>query len=393
MRVVAGSKTNAKPAIKQVEANQKSLDMLLPDSGMWKVKGFPGLYVRARATTKSFIVQRRIDGDLVKTTLGPLTMKVARERAMKLWGDIERTSTAGNALTWGAAVEAYIEAKSLSPRTVKIYRYTARKYFGAWKNLTLEEIGSNRLGIRALQQRLTKSSGRATANGCIRLASAIYRWHREVNEDLPEWGKKVAELHAIPARDWAYTADELRAWWRAEKTIDTPATGVSTLKPVRRMLWVTMLFTGARKGSVEAMKWEDVDFGNKTIFFATAKRGRTYRVPMSDPLADLLARHRDSEHCPPSEWCFPSQRIAGDHLKNVSNTKEGIGAAHRLRHTFRTALTQLGVGEDQAKLLLGHAMTGVSRGYIHAGLVVESLRPIANQVAEKYLEILPNLGD
>jgi hypothetical protein len=40
-------------------------------------------------------------------------------------------------------------------------------------------------------------------------------------------------------------------------------------------------------------------------------------------------------------------------------------------------------------MLMGHSMGGdVSRGYITSELVVESLRPIANSVAEKYGKIL-----
>ncbi len=395
MGVVAISKTNAKPAIKQVEANQKSLDMLPPDSGMWKVKGFPGLYVRARATSKSFMVQRRIDGDLVKTTLGPLSMKVAREKAMKLWGEIERKESSDVALTFGAAVEQYIEAKLLAgrmaPKTVKIYRYIAGKYFGAWKSLTLAEIGGNRLGIRAMQQKITRNHGRATSNQCVRMAAAVYRWHRETNEALPEWAKKAAEIHNLKPRDWALSPDELRAWWHVERTGDVRETGVSTLGTAKRMWWLTALFTGARKGSIEALRWEDVDLEKKVIFFGTAKGGRTYYIPMSDPLADLLRTYRSSQDLPPSEWCFRSPKRGCDHLRNVTDTKDGVAAAHKMRHSFRTALLELGVGEDQARLLMGHSMSGVSRGYIHAGLVVESLRPISNQVAKKYLEILPNL--
>jgi hypothetical protein len=102
MSVAAIKNTNVEQAIKQVDANQKAIDGLQANSGMWKVRGIPGLYCRARAKSKSFMVQRRIDGELVKTTLGELPMKMARERAMKLWGSIERRE---------AAVEAYINAK------------------------------------------------------------------------------------------------------------------------------------------------------------------------------------------------------------------------------------------------------------------------------------------
>jgi len=73
----------------------------------------------------------------------------------------------------------------------------------------------------------------------------------------------------------------------------------------------------------------------------------------------------------------------------VKNDKEGVGPAHRLRHTFRTTLAQLGASSDQARMLMGHAMGGdISRGYITAPLLVESLRPVTNAVANHYLTIM-----
>ena len=63
--------------------------------------------------------------------------------------------------------------------------------------------------------------------------------------------------------------------------------------------------------------------------------------------------------------------------------------AHRLRHTFRTTLAELGVSSDQSRMLMGHSMGGdVSRGYITAPLLIESLRPIANAVAEHYVKVV-----
>src|ERR1039458_1470794 len=122
MDVVPIRKAKSEPAIKLVEATQKSIDALPLNSGMWKVKGFPGLYVRARARSKSFMLQRRIEGDLVKAMLGPLTMKAAKEEAMKQWGGLERKeAAAGDVLTLGAALEQYILAKDspgkMAPQT------------------------------------------------------------------------------------------------------------------------------------------------------------------------------------------------------------------------------------------------------------------------------------
>jgi len=44
-------------------ANQKAVDALLLNGGMWRVKEIPGLYVRCRAQSKSFILQRCVRGE------------------------------------------------------------------------------------------------------------------------------------------------------------------------------------------------------------------------------------------------------------------------------------------------------------------------------------------
>jgi integrase len=164
---------------------------------------------------------------------------------------------------------------------------------------------------------------------------------------------------------------------------------VKTLAPIKRHWWLTALFTGARKAAIEELKWADIDFERKTLHFYRTSPKDGYVVPMAEKLAALLESYRDGTDVIPSEWVFPSPRKDGLHVVDVKNNKQGAGPAHRLRHTFRTTLAQLGIGTDQARLLMGHSMRGdVSRDYISAPLVVESLRPIVNAVAKHYLKTL-----
>ena len=192
-----------------------------------------------------------------------------------------------------------------------------------------------------------------------------------------------------------YTPAELESWWfaieerKAGDKIERIKRGVKTLGTIKRMWWLTALLTGARKGSIEALKWVDLNLQKKVIHFRTAKGNRPYSVPMNDALAKLFVHYRTAGDVPPSEWVFPSVVFDGKHIVGVKNVREGVGPAHRLRHTFRTTLAELGATTDQARMLMGHSMGGdVSRGYITAPLLVESLRPITNAVAEQYVKIL-----
>jgi integrase len=156
------------------------------------------------------------------------------------------------------------------------------------------------------------------------------------------------------------------------------------------MWWITALFTGGRKGSIEALRWNDLDFTRKMIRFRVTKGDRPYAIPMADKLAELFAEYRDSGEVPPSEWVFPSQVHDGAHIVAVKNDKEGVPPAHRLRHTYRTMLARLGAPTDHARMLLGHAKPkgDPSPNYITDRHVVEALRPLANQVAAHYVRAL-----
>lgn len=394
----------AAPKTKIVPATQKAVDALPLDSGTWRIQGVPGLYIRCRSTSKSYFVQRRVDRELVREYLErDITVKEARATALKNWADMKPKPAPEGKVTLESAIKTYIEnrqlMKKMAETTRKLAEYNMDRYLEDWKARELEAIGKDRAGILALHARLTRKHGRATCNQVMRLLSAVYRWHQDtIDSKLPEWPRKAGEIHEIKARDWAYSEQDLKAWWSAPKTAKdgqvvkkdgkVVMVGVSTLSAIKKTWWVTALFTGARKGSIEALKWSDVDLDKKTIHFRVTKGDRPYIVPISDTLAELLARYRKSEHVPPSDWVFPSSVLDG-HLKNVKNPNEGVGPAHRLRHTFRTTLAQIGATPDQARMLMGHSMGGdVSRGYITSSLVVESLRPVANAVAEQYAKIL-----
>src|SRR5450432_1305542 len=117
--------TDAEPG-KVVDANQKAIDALPFDSGTWRVEGVPGLYLRCRAKTKSFFIQRRIRGVLAKQTLGALSVKLAKAMAMKTWSGMK--AKPADAVTLAAALDLYLQDKQLADKTRFNYRYNADRY-------------------------------------------------------------------------------------------------------------------------------------------------------------------------------------------------------------------------------------------------------------------------
>jgi integrase len=362
---------------KAVAAKQKAIDALPLNSGTWRIEGERGLYLRARAATRSYFMQRRVQGSLVKTTIGEMSLKEAREEAARRWG-LAEPKPAGAGKTFGCAFEEFLtdggKRGELADKTRTNYRYNLDRYLPDWKGRALEDIGRDEDCGRVLYRRIRQKHGAATAAQVIRLVSAVYRHARKVNRRLPESPTVAVTLPPTKKRDWALSPEALTKWWR----------GVSTLVPIKKTWWLTALLTGARAGSIEALEWRDVDLSQKTILFRVTKGDRPYKIPMSDRLAEILTDYRDAEQAPPSRWVFPSPSKADAHVVAVRNDKQGVPSAHHMRHTYRTVLFELGATTDQARMLMGHSMGGdVSRSYITAGLVIESLRPITNAVSER----------
>jgi integrase len=215
-----------------------------------------------------------------------------------------------------------------------------------WTGGSLQAIGEDRAGVRALQRQITKQHGAATSNQVMRLLSSVYRWARKQDISLPEPPTTAVEVQRIPARNWALSAEDLKAWWFCESEVKdkTVKRGVSTLSPIKRMWWITALLTGARAGSIEALRWENIDFDEKTVRFMVTKGNRPYTVPLSDILAKALRAYRDGGAVPPSDWLFPSNTKEGCHMVAVKNVREGVRPPHAMRHSFRTTLAQLGAG-------------------------------------------------
>jgi integrase len=318
-----------------------------------------------------------VNGRLVTKVLGELTAAAARRQATLIWQRLKPAPPEGK-MTLDEAWRRYMDERPLAATTRRLFEYNLKKYLAEWRGRSLEQIGQDRAGVRSLYLTLSRKHGLALASQVLRQFRAVYRYWGRVNLDLPPPPTDAVDIAPTRARDWALTAGELRAWWA----------GVQRLRPLKQVLWQVLLLTGARRGSVEALCWKDVDFDRGLIAFSAAKAGRTYSVPACKRLVELLRAWR--EQCSPdSEWVFESPQRPGRHIIAARDDKRGVVSAHHLRHTYRTTLAQLGCPPDSARLLLGHSLSGdVSRGYITPGLVVESLRPWAEAVAARYGEVL-----
>ena len=65
------------------------------------------------------------------------------------------------------------------------------------------------------------------------------------------------------------------------------------------------LFTGARRGNVQAMEWKAVDLDFKLWQIPEAKGGKPVLVPLAPEVVELLRQRQEASNGP---WVFPSNR-------------------------------------------------------------------------------------
>src|SRR5690606_18310280 len=101
---------------------------------------------------------------------------------------------------------------------------------------------------RALHLELTER-GKYAANNALRAIRAVLNPAAKIHEHLPRDLTEAVTYHKQHRRPESVEA--LKAWWEA---VD----GLSN--PIRRDLWLFILFTGLRRDDAKSARWEHVTF-------------------------------------------------------------------------------------------------------------------------------------
>jgi integrase len=155
-----------------------------------------------------------------------------------------------------------------------------------------------------------------------------------------------------------------------------------------RSVFLTALLTGARRGEVLAMRWEDVNLARAVWRIPHTKAGRPHLLPLPQAVVSILRRVPRRED---ASYVFIGHNGTG-HLQNMKRAwnrirrKAGIEDVrfHDLRRTIGSWLA--GSGENLhliAKVLNHH---DVSTTAIYARLNLDPVRQALERNAEKMLE-------
>jgi len=185
---------------------------------------------------------------------------------------------------------------------------------------------------------------------------------------VKEWGwlkenpvSKISRFKEGKARERFLSKEEIEKLLEVCKESKSPH-----LYPVT----LFALSSGARRGEILGLKWQDVDLDRKVATFRNTKNGEHRSVPLSDVLAERLWKERRLRNVI-SEYVFPG----GDGLKPADireaweNAVERAGLSevcfHTLRHTVASHLTMGGASAIEVGAILGHKTLAMVKRYSH----------------------------
>src|SRR5262245_52593402 len=263
-----------------------------------------GLRVSASGASRSFFVQSRVAGRLVRDTFDPgakLGVEAARREARRRLGLMatgvdgvaerreERVAAAADrakGVTLREALELVERthiAKRRSPLTILGYRRRIEKYLAAWLDRPLVSLSREEVRRRhhSLAAEIARGKyapeawrvrgagfGRSSADSTFVALRAV--WNRAVREhpELPVSPTINVDWFPSSPRKAPIGVDGLAALWVRIRAI---------ANPIRRDLWTTMLVTGLRRASECSMRWEDVVL-ERAIHYGPGPRGGARRA-------------------------------------------------------------------------------------------------------------------
>ncbi|SFJ93570.1 Integrase [Mesorhizobium albiziae] len=268
---------------------------------------------------------------------------------------------------------SYLQAKNRAPRTISQYEESLRYWLNDWMDKPLVSITRTKAHERHVK--LTKENGSFAANMAMKILRAIWNRSRRQYPSLPEAPTANVDFHfegprLLDGQAPIIPYELLPKWYQAVMQTDNP---------IRRDLFLFLLFTGTRSEECRSLKWKQVDLKDATVHFPVTKT-KPFTLPLSDYLIEILERRRACNvtrvHFGDSEYVFPGHTetgyaavplLHGDELKRHPLR----WTPHVLRHTYVTISENYAtIPSHHARLLVNHASLkgDVHNRYNHASL-------------------------
>jgi integrase len=333
----------------------------------------PCFGIRLRGNSKTYIDQTRVNGRVVKNTIGDVNkitldsaLKIARKHFAEARLGIHpgadrakaKAEAAATKLTIGYVADQYLAAREgeLSDATYRAARRYFEKHWGPLRPLPLSRI--DRRLVAARLRELISEHGRSSAARARTNLSALFRW--AMGEGLcdanPTLGTNDPERGMTP-RQCVLEDEAIEAIW--------DACGDDDFGQIVRLL----ILTGCRRDEIGALRWNELSLKTGTLIIREdrVKNRHALRLPLPEPaLAILRSIPRGNGPCvfgAPGHgftgWSVAKRKLDA-RLADVSLPDWRL---HDLRRSMRTGLGRLGIPPHIAELAINHVKKGVLADY------------------------------
>ncbi|MNX22202.1 Prophage CP4-57 integrase [compost metagenome] len=252
----------------------------------------------------------------------------------------------------------------LRPATLRGYQQSFDKLVEA-KLSTRKASEVTKADIRDLFDTLTKAGKKTTANRMLSLISSMYN-----AADAKDYFKGVNPAAGIKKN--RETAREVRLY---DEQIPVILKAIDSLtSDTMRDFFLLALLTGQRRGTVCAMRWDNLRLEERLWFIpdAVTKNKEPHRVTLPDLAVNILERRKESAGGSP--FVFPSRSKSGhmvepkkawaDVLKDAGFDKGSL-RIHDLRHTIVTYMVEAVGNLPAVAKAIGHKDIKTTMKYTH----------------------------
>lgn len=255
------------------------------------------------------------------------------------------------------------EFSARRPATIETYDFIYKNHLKRWASKRLSEISSK--DVLGLRNDICVNKGRYAANSAIRLLTVIFKL-----------AVRYTGFNSIsPTTGIAKYREEKRVR-RLEKDDIVSLLASIEAEPDETMrdIFLILFFTGARKGNVLSMSWENIDLKNSiwSIPSSSSKNHESFEVVLSDEALKVLRKRRlKAGGCP---WVFSAESKSG-HVVSISKAKKRIlekagienFRTHDFRHAFASMQIDAGVDPISIQQSLAHRDFQSTLRYVHIG--------------------------
>jgi integrase len=263
-------------------------------------------------------------------------------------------------------------------RAVNDARDDFERYLPRWKNHRLGTI--QRQDVNNLHRQLGENSGHVTANRVVQFLRRLFNyalaqmdWHGESPI------KRQFNFYPEQSRDRFLQPDEVKRLFISLRE--------SPNRDLRDFVFMA-LFTGARKGDILAMRWENVSLETSSWTIPNPKARTPYVVPLLPWAVEILKERHERNGT--SGWVFPGKGKT-EHITGFKHGWKALLAStkidglrmHDLRRTLGSWMATGGASLPTIGKALGHRSLAATS--IYARLQLGAVKDAVASAAQAML--------